>query len=199
MSGWPNSRPGRRFRRLRRLVRRSTRPQLRLTPLLRSRLLLPPTLIHQANAMPPAPLKPGVAEHNLVPERHIVADPNQPPAASTAEPSKKTTQEVADDLQSGGNVSSAQLDQEEIDHIADELRKGLKAPAKTDLELEPQPAVLPVEPAPADAAAKPGPAKEGTVRFQAQPNTEKSAPDDTIFIDADGQLRITEEAEDKAA
>jgi len=106
--------------------------------------------------------------------------------------------------QDGGNVSSAQLDQQEIDDIAQQLKKGLKAPGGNEVtamgvqpvetaitpEISPQPvAPAPVSPAP-EPAAKP---TEGVLHVQ-RPKAPSSAPDDTIFIDADGQLHLRDNA-----
>lgn len=75
-----------------------------------------------------------------------------------------------------GNVSSAQLDQEEINDIAAELKKGLN---------EPKPANAPAAPEP-----KPVPS-EGTLRVK-QPRSigEQPAKDDTIYIDNEGVLHV---------
>jgi hypothetical protein len=90
-----------------------------------------------------------------------------------------------------GNVSSAQLDQQEIKDIAVELKKGLKTP---ELTVSPQAADLTVRPAPVtEPQPKPAGQQEGTVQLKAKtPHEVAAAADDTIFIDNDGQLRVTE-------
>jgi hypothetical protein len=78
---------------------------------------------------------------------------------------------------SEGNVSSAQLDQKEINDIAQELKKGLK----------------PVEPKPAEgapAAAQKAEASEGTLNLKPKAPVAPSRTDDTIFIDSDGKFQL---------
>jgi hypothetical protein len=98
-----------------------------------------------------------------------------------------------------GNVSSAQLDQEEIDDIAAELKKGLK-PAQAsgesiapppDLTVSAQTAPLPLQPAPADEQPLAA-AQEGSLKFKKPaPATDMPAAEDTIFIDKDGLLHAS--------
>jgi hypothetical protein len=68
-----------------------------------------------------------------------------------------------------GNVSSAQLDQQEVDGIAQELKKGLQKPSTHEI-----------------VSATPSSA-EGVLHIQAQRPKSPSA-DDTIVIDSDGRL-----------
>lgn len=92
--------------------------------------------------------------------------------------------------QDGGNVSSAQLDQEEIKDIAQELKKTL-IPGQEGSGMREQSGPLAVKPAP-----EPQPANtehEGTLHLN-KPKSQGPAPDDTIFIDKDGQLHANEPA-----
>jgi hypothetical protein len=81
-----------------------------------------------------------------------------------------------------GNVSSAQLDKQEIDDIAKELKKDLKPGAQAAPSTETA--------APADASPT-----EGTVHFK--PKADATA-DDTIFIDTEGHLQLREPAAESA-
>jgi hypothetical protein len=99
-----------------------------------------------------------------------------------------------DAIQDGGNVSSAQLDQKEISDIADELKKNLY-PAAPKLGVEPESAALPVEPAPIETPPSP---TEGTLHLKPKTQTDSSTPDDTIFIDSEGQFHLRETAGDTA-
>lgn len=94
-----------------------------------------------------------------------------------------------------GNISSAQLDQEEIDDIAEELKRGLKAPtAQPAGALTPQEASLPVAPAPPAEPKKPKLNQtEGVIHLSKTPAKPESSPDDTIFIDTDGMLHVTQD------
>ena len=89
-----------------------------------------------------------------------------------------------------GNVSSAQLDQKEINDIAQELKKSLKAPEEA---LEPDPAA-PIGPqaVPIDVQPAPGP-----IVGQAGPHgaAKGPGPDDTIYIDKDGKLHAKDETD----
>jgi hypothetical protein len=87
-----------------------------------------------------------------------------------------------DDQLHEGNVSSAQLDQQEIDGIASELKKGLRPAAGA---VVPEPAAEPVVQAPVPS--------EGTLHLNRAPSGPSTNPDDTIFIDNDGKIRISDE------
>ncbi len=88
-----------------------------------------------------------------------------------------------------GNVSSAQLDRQEIDTIAGELKKGLTAiPPKPQLEVPAQGAALAVH-----AEPKPAPKPDEGVLHLNNKSTSNSAPEDTIFIDKDGGLHVNDE------
>lgn len=105
-----------------------------------------------------------------------------------------------------GNISSAQLDQEEIDDIASELKKDLRpqneavppsvpttsipAAAEPVMPVVPE-SPLPVVPAPPLPPA-PTPT-EGTLHLGRKPVAPVVSPDDTIFIDNEGKLRSPEE------
>jgi len=92
-----------------------------------------------------------------------------------------------------GNISSAQLDQQEINDIADQLKKGLRSEDATAAPLPVMPPAtmqpISVQPAPT-IPEKPN---EGTLHLQRQPNTPASNPDDTIFIDNEGKLHGQDE------
>ena len=91
-----------------------------------------------------------------------------------------------------GNISSAQLDKQEIDTIAQELKKGLKSPSVADLGVSPKEVPLAVQPAP---AIKPQPPHDEGVlhlnRAAPSPN-----PEDTIFIDKEGGLHLNDQPAD---
>ena len=91
-----------------------------------------------------------------------------------------------------GNISSAQLDKQEIDTIAQELKKGLKTPSVADLGVSPKEVPLAVQPAP---AIKPQPPRDEGVlhlnRAAPSPN-----PEDTIFIDKEGGLHLNDQPAD---
>jgi len=78
-----------------------------------------------------------------------------------------------------GNVSSAQLDQQEIDDIAAELKRELPTSAAT-------------------SAPAPTPS-EGTVPLNKPAKKRQDAPDDTIFIDNEGNIRAAAESGDGTA
>jgi hypothetical protein len=131
-----------------------------------------------------------------------IASPKFVPAPGVMPPN--TADQLPDD---GSNVSSAQLDEQEIKEIASEIKKDLKP--RTGKLTEPEEDALPPEAipvpvsvapiAPALEPVAPEPklsATEGTVHLNppagvtAQPN-----PDDTIFIDSEGQLHLQDEDE----
>jgi hypothetical protein len=94
-----------------------------------------------------------------------------PAALRPEEPKSEPTQE--------GNVSSAQLDQEEIDDIAAELKKGLK------------PAGLEPGEVSKEAESKGSKANTEAVLHLKQPSaTKPSESEDTIYIDSDGKLQV---------
>lgn len=97
---------------------------------------------------------------------------------------------IADD---GGNVSSAQLDQEEIDDIAEEIKRDMKPAGAPKLEVDTQSAPLPVEPAPEPASAEP---PKTTAVSKKPPKQSEPNPDDTIYIDNEGKLHLREEAQE---
>jgi len=88
-------------------------------------------------------------------------------------------------LEDGGNVSSAQLDQQEISDIAQELKKGLK----------PNAAEAASEPAPVPPASP----TEGVLHLNPRGAGSPATPEDTIFIDSDGKLHAREAAADSPA
>ncbi len=99
-------------------------------------------------------------------------------------------------LDAAGNVSSAQLDQQEIKDIAEQLKKGMQLPASApnpQLTTTPETASIPVKPAPAPEP-EPTPT-EGTLHLGNRPKPQ-SAPDDTIFIDNEGQFHLKKPAAD---
>ncbi|HSX04846.1 MAG TPA: ATP-binding protein [Candidatus Saccharimonadales bacterium] len=95
-----------------------------------------------------------------------------------------------------GNVSSAQLDQQEIDNIADQLKRGMhtgETPAAlVPADIKPSIEQVPVEPAPNTAT-------EGTLHLNRPPKSQATAPDDTIFIDNDGVFHAQDETAASAA
>jgi hypothetical protein len=101
-------------------------------------------------------------------------------------------------------VSSAQLDQQEIDDIAQQLKKGLKGGADTPsapkgtVETSVVPAIGPQPVAPAPPTPEPVKAPtEGVLHLQ-RPKAPAPTPDDTIFIDSDGKLHLREAEADSA-
>jgi hypothetical protein len=124
--------------------------------------------------------------------------PNGPAPAPFAPPQPKPVAAPGDaSAMDGGNVSSAQLDQQEIDDIAKQLKKGLKGGADpkvtasssqaVETAVTPEIAPQPVAPAPPAAAPAEKPT-EGVLHLQRKAPT--PTPDDTIFIDSDGQLHL---------
>ena len=97
--------------------------------------------------------------------------------------------------QDGGNISSAQLDQQEIKDIAQELKKSLM-PGQEDSSVHEQSGPLAVKQAPEQQPANTE--HEGTLHLKPKPQS-GPAPDDTIFIDKDGRLRANEPAADAPA
>lgn len=111
----------------------------------------------KANTLAPAPVA------NSQPIR------SEPVAASGISPN---------DAYEGGNVSSAQLDQQEVNDIASELKKGLKAPESAS-----------------------GAQQEGPAKSQDMPKAQNSslnnaslADGDTIYIDGDGTMHQNDPA-----
>jgi hypothetical protein len=94
--------------------------------------------------------------------------PAQPALAATPPAGAPAASEATE--AEGGNVSSAQLDQQEINDIAAELKKGLPKPA--------QPAVPESAPAPT----------EGTLHLNKPPEKNPNTPEDAIFIDSEGNI-----------
>ena len=90
-------------------------------------------------------------------------------------------------LASEGNVSSAQLDQQEIDDIASELKKSLTT--------TPQTANVPVATAPAEEIEEESSAPAGLLRVNPQAATDAVSPDDTIYIDNEGVFHNKDAAE----
>lgn len=115
----------------------------------------------QSPAAPPA-LAPSPAAVPAMADQQQASVPVQPSVAPTAPPVPTT-----------GNVSSGQLDKQEIQDIAEELKKNLA------------PAEKPNEPAPASMPPAPKPT-EATVNLNG-----KDTPEDTIFIDQDGNMKST--------
>ena len=105
--------------------------------------------------------------------------------------------------QEGGNVSSDQLDKQEIKDIAAELKKDLRGTAPApDV---PEPAVEPpliVSAQPAPIAVKPAPAAPTEERpnpLHLKPKASGGPnPEDTIFIDNEGKLHANDPATQSA-
>ncbi|HSX06096.1 MAG TPA: ATP-binding protein [Candidatus Saccharimonadia bacterium] len=97
-----------------------------------------------------------------------------------------------------GNISSAQLDRQEIDTIAEELKKGLKAPGTPQLDVPAKEAALAVHAEPKVEQKR----DEGVLHLNNKSALSASgpAPEDTIFIDNDGSLHLNgQEADTKPA
>lgn len=154
---------------------------------------------------PAPPFTPSVP--SLAPAPSPTAAPSAPsvPTASTVlEQNSLPTDEVV------GNVSSAQLDKQEIDDIAKELKRSLKSPKKSadspkqGKPVAPEKPVEPVAPTEKPAPKPEGPvvsAEEGIIHLQAKMPAEHPVEDedDTISIDQDGKLRLKGDgAEDQA-
>jgi len=123
----------------------------------------------------------------------------EPPAftAPVVDPQpKKVPGKALEGIQDGGNVSSAQLDQREINDIAQELKKGLQPGGSAAFTTTPETAPLPVQPAP--PVPKPN-STEGTVHLNKPASPRGPAPDDTIFIDNEGQLHAQDSLADGSA
>lgn len=116
------------------------------------------------------------------------------PSAPSLEPARQTEAEVM------GNISSAQLDQREINDIAKELKRSLKEPKAsapaTAQKLEPAPEQQKHK-TPQTTAPD---ANEGIIHLQAKKPSQASDtdPDDTIFIDNDGMLHSKDESAEDA-
>jgi hypothetical protein len=155
-----------------------------------------------AGAPQPAPqMKPGTGsflDEWMAKQRANVPTPAMSPA-KTSLPSSPTPTEpkVAPPVheeattRDAGNVSSAQLDQKEIDDIAEELKKGLKPG-------EPKPAEEKPREETADQKAN---ASEGTLNLKSPSFGAANRADDTIYIDSEGkfQMRGAETEEAKAS
>lgn len=123
--------------------------------------------------------------------------PQPAPAILDTQPkSNPLPQHEADE--DDGNVSSEQLDQQEIDSIANELKKSLKGSADEpssapEVSDEPEPEEQ-TEPAPEPKPAAP---TEGALHLK-KPSGEP-APEDTIFIDTEGKLHLNKAKADATA
>ncbi len=107
------------------------------------------------------------------------------PSAPSLEPARQTEAEVM------GNISSAQLDQREIDDIAKELKRSLKAPKAPASATAPKPESAPKVQASEAPKADVLSTNEGVIHLKAKvPKEGEPDPDDTIIIDNDGMLRI---------
>jgi len=125
--------------------------------------------------------------------------PNQQPFTAPQPPTYVTNQPKVDTRvgasgssfgAEAGNISSAQLDRQEIDTIAEELKKGLKPePEVPQLEVPASQGALAVHDEPRPV---PEPKKDEGVLHVNRP-TSGPAPDDTIFIDKEGGLHLNEE------
>ena len=103
---------------------------------------------------------------------------------------------------STGNISSSQLDQQEISGIAQELKKSLKTPETTRTQrpdILPQEGPLAVRPEPQLSLEKSEAmqlSQEGVFHISRQQG-HGPAPDDTIFIDNDGKLHPNQPTADE--
>jgi hypothetical protein len=120
---------------------------------------------------PDNPINPfGLPQEDLTAQTEPLLPPSQ---AHTAPPSTPP---------STGNISSAQLDKQEVDDIAAELRKNL---ASTPVEVPTPPADVVKKPVPAPAPARPT-TTEGSVALN---DKSEGVAEDTIFIDKDGNIK----------
>ena len=103
-----------------------------------------------------------------VPTPSVASAITQPTSSQQLTPSDSESADSYD----GGNVSSAQLDQQEVKDIAAELRKGLSAPVEAPGAPSTPPNTPPAAPPVLNAMT---------------PNT-SLAEDDTIYIDSDGVM-----------
>jgi hypothetical protein len=128
--------------------------------------------------------------------------PQMPVGPAPAVPAFTPPPVPAAPLQSeSGNISSAQLDQAEVDDIAAELKKSLRGDgavasanpnptAPPAIPVEKHAGPLEVKPAPEPVAPNP---TEGTLHLnRKKPAASGPAPDDTIFIDKEGKLHPNE-------
>ena len=128
-----------------------------------------------AQVTPILPSSPPIVQPKVTPP--VVATPIMPAPSTEA-----------------GNVSSDEIDQQEISDIAQELRRGLGKP------LAPKEAPLSVAPAP--KVEEPAADQEGTLqvaKFTPAPTVPEQTPDDTIFIDPDGMFHLKEDGTDDSS
>ncbi len=154
-------------------------------------------------AQPPASLAPAPQSAPVAPASAV---PITTPSPASITPSSPTiTAPVADpqpnlappkaDLSplsqdSGGNVSSSQLDSQEITGIAAELKKSLLPDPSSVVHEQAGP--LAVKPAPVPQPANDQ--NEGTLHLKARPAAAAPTADDTIFIDPEGQFHARGDA-----
>jgi len=152
------------------------------------------------------------AQSATAPGQSPFSEPTAVPAAPAPVMPAATAQPAPAAEVSQGNVSSAQLDQQEIDDIASELKKTLRpaeqkpVPAGTEIPVAadaaavvPTPVTPVLQPTPVvEAPKQPEQAeapKEGVLHLNRGPAPN---PDDTIFIDNEGKLHAPNEADDVA-
>lgn len=132
----------------------------------------------QAPAPIVSPAAPAPAVQPVAAPAPAVSQASPAPVAKAATPEPDTREATEP-----GNISSAQLDQQEINDIAAELKKGLTtAPPIADTPPEP------VQPAPKAVHATPKP------KDKPQRSEETVDPDDTIFIDSEGTFHNKDES-----
>ncbi len=119
---------------------------------------------------------------------------NWRPAGPPGNESNSTHPAASQPAEEAGNVSSDQLDQQEISDIAEELKKGLKKDASNN---QPLPVATPLaEPVELPKLASP---TEGTLPLFKKPSSQpQNNPDDTIFIDKEGELVLKDPTLDVA-
>jgi hypothetical protein len=151
-------------------------------------------------AQTPAPVLSPARQSLPVQQPKVIENVPANPVKSDVVQTTTSADPVNDQSASTGNISSAQLDQQEIDDIASELKKGLKQSPGPVPELPDASATKPVfRPMPLAPAPEPEPmpepaSQEGVLKLNNRsPNNVQNitpTPDDTIFIDNEGQLRI---------
>ncbi|HSX30296.1 MAG TPA: ATP-binding protein [Candidatus Saccharimonadales bacterium] len=151
----------------------------------KQRAQVPPTMLSPARASLP-PAEPGLQTFGAPPAFNLGSSGPSNFAAPT--PAAAGDLSGTAPIGGAGNISSDQLDQQEIKDIAAEIKKDLKAsPDAPGTDVTPQTAPLPV-------AKAPEPIKDEAV-LHLGPKVKPAhgpAPEDTIFIDSEGKLQANE-------
>jgi hypothetical protein len=104
--------------------------------------------------------------------------PNSPTVAEPKAVSPAPEQQAV--IDGAGNVSSAQLDQKEIDDIAGELKKGLRPGGAKPAEEKPK----------EDTTDQKVDTSEGTLNLKSPSFAGANRADDTIYIDSEGKFQM---------